>query len=109
MPRPDKQISPGRLDGEASSMRSYSWTKHDAEPGTSEIEIAVDDRTPTQPQSEPVSKYEARGTAAHIVYDDTEPVQTPRVRYEEEWSMDRSIDGRTYRRSDSMTVVEVPI
>ena len=122
MPRPSKPINPGRLDGDVTSARPHTWTKHSSEPGSSEvrgapssIEVTVDEITIVEEAtSEPedaatdASKYQSRGTAAHIVYSDAAP-QPPTMRFEEQWSTDRSIEGRTYRRIDTMTRVAVPI
>ena len=81
----------------------------------SSIEVTVDEITVVEDQAlEPdvaasdSSKYQSRGTAAHIVYSDEAP-QPPTMRFEEQWSTDRSIEGRTYRRIDTMTRVAVPI
>ena len=81
----------------------------------STIEVTVDEITVVdEPTPAPdataadTSKYQSRGTAAHIVYSDAAP-QPPTMRFEEQWSTDRSIEGRTYRRIDTMTRVAVPI
>ena len=122
MPRPNKPIDPGRLDGEVSSARPHSWSKHNSEPGSSEmrgapssIEVTVDDITIIDDvdthevsESPDATKYQSRGTAAHLLYEDEE-LQPAKVRFEEQWSTDRSIEGRTYRRVDTMTRVEIPL
>ena len=121
MPRPNKPINRGRLDDEVSPARAHTWTKHSSEPGASEtlgdpsdIEVKVDDiiiiggNRSTAPDSDVESKYHSRGTAAHLHYGEDIP-QAAKVRYEEEWSMERWIDDRTYHRIDTMTRVEVPI
>ena len=122
MPRPNKPINPGRLDGEVSSSRPYSWSKHNSEPGSSEtrgasssIEVRVDDitivddvDTDEAPAPPDATKYQSRGTAAHLIYEDG-VLQPAKVRFEEQWSTDRSIEGRTYRRVDTMTRVEIPL
>lgn len=116
MPRPDKPINPGRLDDEVSSSRAHAWTKYGETSGEaargapSEIEITVDDLTVADEHTpEPLSKFDQRGTSARVEWEDGNPVQPKRVRYEEEWHSVRSVDDRTYRRADTMEIVEVPL
>jgi hypothetical protein len=116
MPRPDKRIVPGPDVGAPSGgVRSYRWTKYDG-PETADnarvtpttLEISVDDVTVvTDVETDDISKWDQRGTAAHVIeIEEAEPVQRI-TEYRKEWIIDRSIDGRTYRRSDVMTMVEV--
>lgn len=123
MPRPDKPInSRGRLDEATSPSRAASWTKHGG-PETlggfrgapSSIEVTVDDITIVDPPVEAItepSKWEQRGTAAQIPATAGQPVDPqPRVPVREpvtEWVVLRTIDGRTYRRTDALTVVSDP-
>ena len=113
MPRPDKPInSRGRLDDDVSSSRAHSWTKHGGPESvdgfrgapSSSVEVTVDDITIIDdgPAAQ-VSKWDQRATAAHIPLDD--PI-TPRAEPEREWVVLRTIEGRTYRRTDALTVVE---
>ena len=114
MPRPDKEINPGRLDGPISPARSYSWTKY-GETETVEsrldspdtVEVAVDDITVTQSSGEPASKYMARGTSAHGIGLPEETPNTSRTEYAREWVIDRTVEGRTYRRVDKLVMVEL--
>jgi hypothetical protein len=128
MPRPDKSInSAGRLDDATSSSRGASWTKHGgpesiggSRGGPSSLEVTVDDITivetadapvdealdrvaapSEQAPSEQLSKWDQRGTAAHIPIDDARPVAEPVM----EWVVLRTIDDRTYHRTDALTVV----
>lgn len=114
MPRPDKPInSGGRLDGEVSSSRAHTWTKHGGPesvdgfrgaPSSSTVEVTVDDVTivETPAEAQP-TKWERRATAAHIPDDEA---FTPRVEPVREWVVLRTIEDRTYRRTDALTVVE---
>lgn len=125
MPRPDKPInSGGRLDGPASSSRGTTWTKHGGPEGLegfrgapSSIEVTVDDITiveePEAPTTDeapvgdaeptaPLSKWDQRGTAAHIPVEDPVPAAEPVM----EWVVLRTIEDRTYHRTDALT--EVP-
>ena len=112
MPRPDKPInSGGRLDDPASSSRAVKWTKHggiessEGFRGTpSTVEITVDDITVVDPPpTVEVSKWEQRGTSAHIP---AEAPAAPRPDPVTEWVVVRTIEDRTYRRTDELTVVE---
>lgn len=119
MPRPDKPInSRPSLDGPVTSSRPTRWTKHGG-PETvdgfrgapSSVEVTVDDLTviTSDPaQVEQPSKWEQRGTSAHIAEpeDTVSPGSTQRRR---EWVSDRRIDGRTYRRTDALVIVGGPV
>jgi hypothetical protein len=114
MPRPDKEINPGRLDGPISPARSSAWTKYgEAETADSRvespntIEIVVDDITVTQSSDELDSKYTTRGTSAHGIGLPEEMLKKPRVEYVREWVIDRTVEGRTYRRVDKLVMVEL--
>ncbi len=119
MPRPDKDIRPGDLDGPVSSPRAHSWTKyggpetiegHRGAPSSvdeSLVEVTVDDITVTEYPDAPSSKYMTRATAAHGVgVEDEVPKMRP-VDFVREWSVDRTVEGRTYRRIDQLRLVEL--
>jgi hypothetical protein len=113
MPRPDKPITPGRLDGDASSSRAHRWSKHGG-PETADVDraapstldVVVDDITvSTSDQSDDESKYAQRASSAHVpdlevVPDHVEPMY--------EWVVDRAIEGRIYRRTDALIDIKVP-
>lgn len=114
MPRPDKPInSRGRLDDPMSPSRAVRWTKHGGPESLegyrgapSPIEIEVDDVTIIDPGpdiGEP-SKWEQRGTSAHIPTTEAQPA----VQRRKEWVVVRTVEGRTYRRTDALTAVEEP-
>lgn len=119
MPRPDKEISPGRLDGPTSSSRSSSWTKyggpetvegHRGVPSSVEpiLEITVDDITVTDRPEMPDSKYTTRGTAAYgagLADEDLLPKKPAEV--VREWVVDRVVEGREYRRTDLLVTVQL--
>ena len=117
MPRPDKQInSRGPLDAPTSSSRAETWTKHGG-PETAEgfrgaptsIEMTVDDLTVVDDREmvdTAPSKWEQRGTAAHMPMPESAPADVRRIITE--WVVQREIDGRTYRRTDALTVVDDP-
>ncbi|MFO7700011.1 MAG: hypothetical protein R6W79_05345 [Acidimicrobiia bacterium] len=129
MPRPDKQMNDrGPLDGPVSASRPVVWKKR-AGPESIEVSdefsaaigITVDDLTvttePTMPHEE-ISKWTARATSAQLpianevaneVADDE--VVGSGVRLEPqpartEWVVTRSIEGRTYRRTDVLTTIQ---
>ena len=115
MPRPDKPIRPGRLDDPVSPSRAQAWTKHGGPGGQtgfrgapSDLEIEVDDITVVQESEElpDATKYDARATAAHLLYDE-DYVETPVFEVVRHWTVTRSIEGRTYTRSDAATYVEI--
>lgn len=114
MPRPDKKINSGRLDGQVSPARTSAWTKYgEAETvegrveSPSTFEIVVDDITVTQSLDELDSKYTTRGTAAHGVGLPEETLKKPRVEFVREWVIDRTVEDRTYRRVDKLVMVEL--
>lgn len=120
MPRPDKPInSRGRLEDDTSSSRAHSWTKHGGPETTggfrgapSTIEVTVDDLTIIDPPPEALSqpsKWDSRGTAAQLpvtanVPDEPQPIG-PVEEPVREWVVLRSIEDRTYRRTDALTVI----
>ncbi|MGI9585705.1 MAG: hypothetical protein ACR2N7_08970 [Acidimicrobiia bacterium] len=112
MPRPDKPISPGRLDSEAPSSRSHRWSKRggpetaDAHRGApSTLDVVVDDITVTvTDEPESASKYSHRASSAHIPEPDITPEPTEPIH---EWVSDRVIVGRIYRRTDALVEVKV--
>lgn len=114
MPRPDKEINPGRLDGPVSPSRAQSWTKyggpetaggHRGAPST--VEVTVDDITVTELPDEPESKYTTRGTAAHGIGLPEDVLKKGRVEFVREWIIDRTVEGRIYRRADNLVMVEL--
>jgi len=114
MPRPDKKINPGRLDGPIASARSNSWSKYgeietaeSRSESTSVIEVVVDDITVTQTSDEHDSKFTTRGTSAHGVGLPEEVLKKPRVEHVREWVIDRTVEARTYRRVDTLVMVEL--
>lgn len=118
MPRPDKQINPGRLDGPVSSGRAQVWTKyggpetvegHRGAPSSTEpvvVEVTVDDITITDYPDESDSKYTTRSTAAHGIGVDDDAKDKP-VEFVDEWVVNRSIEGRTYHRTDTLVSVRL--
>lgn len=114
MPRPDKEINPGQLDESVSAPRTHSWTKyggaetaegHRGTPTT--VEVTVDDLTVTEVPDDAESKYTTRGTAAHGVGLPEETLAKNRVEVVREWVIDRTVEGRTYRRTDKLVQVEL--
>ncbi len=118
MPRPDKEINPGRdlgnLDGPISSARTHNWTKYGGSRTTeshrgspSDLEVEADDVTIVEHEDDTASKYTTRGTAAHGVRlpDTGRPTQP--ISFVKEWIVTRTIEGRTYRRSDEFMIVEL--
>jgi len=113
MPRPDKQINPVRVDDSDSSSRSRVWTKyggaetvegHSGAPSSAEsvvVEVTVDDITVTDYPDASDSKYTTRGTSAHG-FGVPDEFTAKRVELVTEWVIDRTIEGRTYRRTDSL-------
>jgi hypothetical protein len=113
MPRADKPINPGsRLDAPVSASRGHGWTKHggpetvdgfrgapvSGDPGSTEV--TVDDITIVTTEAlEAASKWDQRGTSAHVPPGVTGEIQ-PVV---------RSVDGRVYRRRDDASFVEVEL
>jgi len=114
MPRPDKDIRPGQLDGPVSPARRDSWTKYggaetvDGRRGDeSSVEVTVDDITVTNHVDEFESKYATRGTSAHGVgLTDDDGASAP-LEYVREWVVDRTVEGRMYHRSDRLVKVEL--
>lgn len=113
MPRPDKNIRPGQLDEPVSSARSHSWTKYGGpetveghKGGQGSVEVTVDDITVTEHGGKFESKYTTRGTSAHGmgVVDD---VDSPPVEVVRKWIVDRTVEGRTYRRTDRLVMIEL--
>ena len=114
MPRPDKEINPGRLDGPVSSSRSQSWTKYGGQEtvgghqgAPSNVEIVVDDITVIEHPGDEQSKYTTRGTAAHGIGLPEEELKKNRVEFVREWVIDRTVEGRIYRRADKLVMVEL--
>lgn len=114
MPRPDKQISHGKLDDPVSPSRSHSWSKYgepvmtDEQHDTSSVlEVRVDDVTIIETVDESASKYEARATATHEIGVPASAEAAPSVAIVREWFIDRKIDGRTYSRTDRLVTVEL--
>lgn len=120
MPRPDKDIKPGRLDGPVSPSRSHSWSKYGGdgvgghrgapsalEDTVDEIAVTVDDITVVEHGDESVSKYSQRGAAAYGAGLPDNEVAPPPVILVTEWVTDRQITDRTYRRSDKLVTMEI--
>jgi hypothetical protein len=119
MPRPDKQIDPGQLDGPVSSPRAQSWTKyggaetvegHRGAPSSDDpviVEVTVDDITVTDYPDGMTSKYTTRGTAAHGIGLPPEDLINTPVRFVTEWVIDRTVEGRTYHRTDRLVMVQL--
>ena len=120
MPRPDKEINPGRLDGPVSSGRSEVWTKyggaetvegHRSPPSSTEsvvVEVTVDDITVTDYPDDSDTKYTTRSTAAHGIGIADDLKEKP-VEFVDEWVVNRSIEGRTYHRTDTLVRVQLDI
>jgi hypothetical protein len=129
VPRPDKQISNrGPLDGPVSASRPVVWKKRAgpesievSDESSAAIGITVDDLTvttePTMPHEE-ISKWTARATSAQLPIANEvangaadDEVVGSGVRLEPqpartEWIVTRSIEGRTYRRTDVLTTIQ---
>ena len=124
MPRPNKPINNrGPLDAPASSSRAATWTKHggpetagnvrgapSAIEATETVELVVEDITIIESASvdDQLSKWDRRGTAAHIPNDDAVIGLPPRATHKE-WVVERSVEGRTYRRTDALIDVADPV
>lgn len=114
MPRPNKPINSGSRDAPTAPSRSHSWTKYGApggagsfSPEPTDVEITVEDITVIQSESDSAdSKYQVRGTAAHIDYE-TDYVPTPVFEVEKRWTVVRNINGRTFTRADDAVFVEI--
>lgn len=120
MPRPDKDSAAGGdsepIDDIVPASRTHSWTKYggpetmDGDRGSSSVvEVTVDGVTIVEGDDVTVSKYMARGTSAHGV---GTPDTARRVEVHApttEWTVIRTIDGRTYRRIDTLVTVPVPV
>ncbi len=118
MPRPDKKIEPGRdlgnLDGPRSSAYTHSWTKYGGlrtveshRDLPKDLEVEADGVTVVEHEDETASKYTMRGRAAHeIGLPDTDRPSQP-VPFVKEWIVKRTIEGRIYRRSDELAIVEL--
>jgi len=117
MPRPDKDIKPGQLDGPVSPSRSHSWSKYEGdghrgapsalEDTVDEIALTVDDITVVVQSDDPASKYSRRGAAAYGAGLPDNAVDQPSVVLVTEWVTDRQVTDRVYRRSDKLITVEV--
>jgi hypothetical protein len=102
------------LDGPISSARTHNWTKYGGSRTTeshrgspSDLEVEADDVTIVEHEDDTASKYTTRGTAAHGVRlpDTGRPTQP--ISFVKEWIVTRTIEGRTYRRSDEFMIVEL--
>jgi hypothetical protein len=119
MPRPDKEINPGRLDGPVSPSRSHSWSKYGVNGGShrgapsaledtdDEIALTVDDITVVVHSDDAPSKYSQRGAAAYGAGLPDNDVAPSPVVLVTEWVTNRQVTDRTYRRSDELITVEV--
>ncbi len=120
MPRPDKEIHPGRLDGPVASSRSNTWTKygdsgvagHRGTPSTrederDEIAVTVDDITVVEHLDDPESKYSQRGAAAYGAGLPDDVIAPRAAVLVTEWVTDRQVTDRTYHRSDKLITIEI--
>lgn len=114
MPRPDKSIDPGRLDGTPPSSRAHSWTKYgDAETvdgprgAPSTVEVTVDDITVAELPDVEATKYTTRSTASHDVGTPDDGITKARIKVVQEWVVDRTIEERTYHRTDKLVMVKL--
>lgn len=118
MPRPDKDINPGSLDGPSSSSRSESWTKYGG-PETAGgsrgapssvdsviLEVTVDDITVIEHSNAQESKYTTRGTAAHGIGLPEDKLAGRPIEFVPEWTVERTIEGRVYHRIDTLVMVQ---
>jgi hypothetical protein len=113
MPRPDKPITPGRLDSDISSSRAHRWSKRggpetveDQSDPPSVVDIVVDDITVSvSGQADDESKYSQRASSAHIPDLEVVPERAEPIY---KWVVDRSIEGRVYRRTDALIDIKVP-
>ncbi|GMQ94694.1 MAG: hypothetical protein BMS9Abin12_2199 [Acidimicrobiia bacterium] len=112
MPRPDKVINPGQLDGPTASTRSYSWSKYggvetvDSHRGIpSTMEVTVDDITVIDHDDESGLKYSTRDTVAHGIGNPDFARPSPPVESVKKWVVDRSVEGRSYHRRDILVMV----
>ena len=114
MPRPDKEINPGRLDGPVPSSRAKSWTKYDGAEtvdgprgAPSTVEVTVDDITVAEIPDVGASKYTKRSTASHDTGLPDDDITKPRVKVVQEWLVERTIEKRIYHRTDRLVKVEL--
>ncbi len=116
MSRADKKITPGRLDGPATPSRGRSWTKYggiesvDGRDGApTEVVVDLSDAGKPDAHSTAVtSKYMERSFGAQLPpLPDAD--DEPEVVITTEWVMERSIDGRTYRRHDELVTTTVQL
>ncbi|MEN8041571.1 MAG: hypothetical protein ABFR95_08720 [Actinomycetota bacterium] len=116
MPRPSKKISQGRLEDQADSPRTQSWTKYggpetaDGHRGSSNtVEVSADDITVVYSEEDSASKYMMRGMSAYAADSDSEPAEASELvpEFVREWVIDRSVEGRIYRRTDRLILVEL--
>jgi len=118
VPRPDKEINPGsdsgKLDDPVSSARTHTWSKYGG-PETvethrgppSSLEVEAGDVTIVEHEDESASKYTTRGTAAHGIGLPEEARGSRPILFIREWIVTRKIEGRIYRRSDELVMVEL--
>lgn len=111
MPRPDKEINPGRLDGPVPSSRAESWTKYDgaetvdgSRGASSTVEVTVDDITVAEVDA---SKYTSRSTASHDIGPPDDGITKPRTEPVQEWVVERTIEDRKYHRTDRLVMAEL--
>ncbi len=121
MPRPDKQINPGSLDGPETSSRAKTWTKYGgaetaeghrgapSSPDSIVVEVTVDDITVTDYPDDSDTKYMTRGTSAHdaVLPGDQSAAKTFEI--VTEWVIERSVNGRRYHRLDRLIDVQLEV
>ena len=106
MPRPSKSITPGSLTDPVPAARSSVWRKHAGPEHSAQYEpdgtLLVDAMTHETVEVIDLTEVEARRAAKARV-----PVEPAVAQLEcvvaYEWVTERSVDGRTYRRSDKLT------
>ncbi len=70
------------------------------------VDIVVDDITVSvSGQAEDESKYSHRASSAHVPDLEVVPERAEPIH---KWVVDRSIDGRVYRRTDALIDIKVP-
>jgi hypothetical protein len=108
MPRPNKPVELGSLTDPISASRPSSWRKHAGPEFASEYEpdgaILVDALTHETVAVVDVTDAESPKVAIEpgLAESDLAPSSPPVVL---EWTSERSIDGRTYRRVDEIVPV----
>jgi len=71
------------------------------------LEVEAGDVTIVEHEDESASKYTTRGTAAHGIGLPEEARGSRPILFIREWIVTRKIEGRIYRRSDELVMVEL--